>query len=42
LLGIDFDGTTTKSRKQAEESTVSRDSTVKDGQPKPDQKDDDA
>ena len=42
LLGIDFDGTTTKSRKHAEESTVSKDSTVKDGKAKRDQKDDDA
>jgi signal peptidase II len=37
LLGIDFDGTTTKSRKLAEENTVTKDSTAK-----PDKSDDDA
>ena len=37
LLGIDFDGTTTKSRKLAEENNVTKDSTAE-----PDRSDDDA
>ena len=37
LLGIDFDGTTTKSRKLAEENNVTKDSSAK-----PDKSDDDA
>jgi signal peptidase II len=43
LLGIDFDGTTTKSRKHAQENKVTRDSTVtRESTGTPDAKDDDA